>query len=438
MAESLNRDKDKSNLNDDILKLTLKEGLEQIKASEVLIEKTLKLCEEECYQTKENSKRKIRFYQVAYRLGAPLAACILIFILITGNPGLFSGQNTSKAPMQNASMRSGAAYGTAENDATLDKALEGNGANYDMAIQSSVAPDESMDNGESVSGENYAMSSEPFSGSQNKAGEPEAPPADRDQSMPAATPVPDPNQEVLPATPGAPQAVSGSDLTISFSEAIPPKLMSLQFSTQINKGNASEEKTTNAFKYFAESYNTGMQTKYAYDINESVKINTLLDSGVTSKALLSAKSYHDLLSDKNYWGLPLRNASGHVAVLLAVTESEKDKLAGGSGNPVTAFTENGGSNWLSIPLAFSINAYDADKLIDADSIVESVRQIGENGAIKEIAITDIYNGSNFMVFAVVNGKEYAIPFLFTLDVGVVNGKAYAFSEMVKVFAAVIE
>lgn len=116
MAESFDRNTSYS-ITDDMIKEALKSGLSSIKASDDLINLTLEKCQKEITEEKQSKKTR-SFINMAYKLGAPLAAGALVLVLILTIPGVNNSSKTSEAapqaPMASAAFDSASANSISE------------------------------------------------------------------------------------------------------------------------------------------------------------------------------------------------------------------------------------------------------------------------------------------------------------------------------------
>lgn len=96
MAKFNNNKKDL--INEDLIKEALKSGLKDIKPSEKLIANTIERCNTELLSENKVNYKRSKPYQWAYRLGAPIAACALVLLLILNYDNIFSDTKQLKRP----------------------------------------------------------------------------------------------------------------------------------------------------------------------------------------------------------------------------------------------------------------------------------------------------------------------------------------------------
>ena len=99
MAENRNSRQDNVILNDDSFKEAYRAGLDQLKASDELIQTTLNKCRLELESTaKKKRPINISFSRIALRYAAPFAACLLVLVLLLYSPMRESPKTADSAP----------------------------------------------------------------------------------------------------------------------------------------------------------------------------------------------------------------------------------------------------------------------------------------------------------------------------------------------------
>lgn len=111
MAKFNNNKKDL--INEDLIKEALKSGLKDIKPSEKLIANTIERCNTELLSENKVNYKRSKPYQWAYRLGAPIAACALVLLLILNYDNIFFRYKATKETEPQSS-----AYGIARSSDT--------------------------------------------------------------------------------------------------------------------------------------------------------------------------------------------------------------------------------------------------------------------------------------------------------------------------------
>ncbi|HOQ76655.1 MAG TPA: hypothetical protein PK369_08835 [Thermoclostridium sp.] len=380
MAENRNILQDDAILNDDSFKAAYKAGLDQLKASDELIQTTLNKCRMELETTgKKRRPINISLTRIALRYAALVAACLLVLVLLLRTP-------MGQSPKLTADSAPARAQGA--------KPMADSGA--------AAAP------GSSSSLIEYLEKSAEKPSDRNNAAE--------DDSIPDLV------------------RVEGSFInTLTLGEA---GLNSMDFSGIQTL--AGEDLPSWAADAILDTYNIAMGTQYTCDESNAIIVTTLKTGGLGADAIREASGFDALLGNQQYYLLPLKDENGEYTILLPVVESAvsyDDTSA-----PLDIAISREGRTWLSSQYSGIYTDHSrAELLVDREGNMQLVRDTFNVKQITGYVVADINRGHDFVIVVKADGKEYAIP---CFDIGFVtsvdNGKAYPVRDVLSSLADSLE
>ena len=373
MAESFNSGDNIRALDDDMIKQALKTELGHLKASDELLEKTLKRCSSELNkEAVRKSFLSMIWNKTSLRYCATVVtACLIVLVFIVKFPSLLgnksaSENNASIAGTQTAADAGGAPANPSESDESKYKLANGFAA----------------------------------------------------EAAPAQEPAP----KVAPPVVGD----STDRVGIMFSEsAVPNTFNSLNgYGNNQTRGN---EASYEAFNAVMGAYNQYSGTQFTYDETRVLSVSMISNSGISSDMLRKASDYHEIMANGNYWILPIKNNKGEIVTLLPVFEVG----AVDGSDPLYDISFNfSGEMWnSSLSLSITTDNRTTNLLLDRKAIENLVQNAKGVKQITELLIVDINNGRDFMAFVYADGQEYAVPFFTSISSSsLVNGQVYTLRE----------
>lgn len=367
MAELFDRSGNFPAISDDKIKEALKTGLMSIQPSNDLINETLDKCKSEILNVNHVKTGKPMGFSLVYKLGASLAAGVLLLVLLLdGNTSLFRMKTSESAPMASAAQsapESGSAFGCTDNMRSSD----------DVDIMFSEA-------------------------------------------APAETPIPSPSGGE--ATGMIMKGFKGDfrgDAAFTLQS-----LNSLPYGS-VNESAGTIEDSITLFNSAVEHYNNKNGTDFTLNKNDILRINTLVQGGVSADLLLSANSFNDILSGEGYWALSITDSQGLKMVL---SVAELDNIGSDAAVSINELIFDFGQKKL-------VLSTQPSTLIDTFSLREKASEEGFK-TDSEIVVADINYGMDFIAFMGAGGQELAIPVLTNSNVGGLESmKIYGRDELFK-------
>lgn len=383
MAESYDR-KTSLSITDDMIKEALKSGLSSIKASDNLINLTLEKCQTEITENKQEKKSR-SFMNMAYKLGAPLAAGALILVLIISGTELFSGKmstNMAAAPQASAAPAAPAAAPPGE-AGSKDKNTDDCSVSYDSASAESIP-------------ENPELKGKGLETLEEKS--------DGDVTM----------------------MRFGENITV---------LNSLANRTANNAEPGVDESVIH-FTSITDQYNLKNGTGFSLAKDSITRIYTLPESGIDAETLLDAGDYNEILSGEGYWALPLKNQNGSIDIVLTAATFDINSPETPVSSRNTVYSAEGKNFTVSSLENSSYLVRELGEIFDSDRLSAIISEMGyEYDNKAEIIIADINYGTDFVALTETKNEKLVIP-LFTNQTlfGVVNKKIYTWPEFVKIIS----
>lgn len=385
MAENGKLDRKGMILNDEDIKKTYKAGLDQLKASDELIKAALEKCRTELEIGPETGKKKrsagIPWSRLALRVGAPLAACLLVLILLL-NPPMMGKLQTESAMPQSSADSNTTMQAASESLDEVPEVQKDLGNTNKMVLRFS----ETMDADDGTDGAFEESRGERSLG-----------------------------------------AMAKTDLV----------LCSMDYSQLLTP--VSGDLPPEAVKTLVHAYNLERNAQYTCDENKVLTISTLKTGGVGADSLRSASSFDELLDDLTYHMIPLRDENQAYALLLPVIESSVS-YDDPSSAPLNLVYSRSGRTWLSssyaaIPADDSQIAY----LLNGEEHRRLVRETFQASQITDYRIVDINNGYDYVIVMKADGEEYAIPHLTLRSLNALeNHQAYPVGDVLKALADSLE
>lgn len=356
------------NPHDDIIRNALKTELDELKASDELVRKTLEKCRSELEVPREKPSGMLVFNKVAMRFGGTLAACLLITVLVVTLG--FNGMSKNKSMAPNTAQ-------FADESAAPAPAPEAAATRYELDKSTGMAKGDMRTNEDSF-----------------QAAAPEA-----------------------PAEPEAGEAPAGADGIMMAGLRGPVQLESLNYGGI--GGSASKIALSQSAKEaLLKDYNLQNGSAYILNDTEAISVTALKDGGLSAEAIDLAQSYQDLASPRGYWVIPLNDPMGNPAMMLPVFHGDLSKEE----------KENTGLN-LTYSSDGSIWNASAYATLPANvGLVDWIKAPADSGT--KPMVLDINRGMDFLVFYTLDGKEYGIPFFSFLNLtGLENGRIYEVSTL---------
>lgn len=390
MAEIRNKHRNGMILSDDLLKDAYKGGLDQLKASDELIKNTLDKCRMELDTGKRRMPVSVAFGRAALRYGAPVAACLLVLVILLNYPVLRGSkpQMDAVVPQPSATMDSGQAASRAMAPESASKSSQAKDDENGIVVQFS----ESVDGSAALT---YEI--------------PEVEDREESQILYACKP---PTAE--------PSSLSSMDYS--------------NFLTPVN-GNLPPE----AVKAVLNAYNQRMGTAYTCDAGVVLTVETLKTGGIGADSLRKASGFNELLGDQEYHLMPLQDENQEYTVLLPVVESAVP-YNDPSTAPLDIVFSQSGRTWLSSLYSGIYTSNDqVEYLLSSDKHQQLVRDTFHAEQISNYRVIDINNGYDFIIIIDAGDQEYAIPLLMMDSWGPVeNRKAYRVRDLLTGLADSLE
>ena len=373
MAENRNSRQDNVILNDDSFKEAYRAGLDQLKASDELIQTTLNKCRLELESTaKKKRPINISFSRIALRYAAPFAACLLVLVLLLYSPMRESPKTADSAP---APGRWEQPMGSA-----------------DTAAAESLPSADIMFTDELRDGEPQYT--------EEQAGTDSAPPDGREKSFM--------------------HSFTSGDIILN----------SMDFhGIRTPVGGHMPSEAVNAI---LDAYNSERGTQYTCDENSVLTFSTLKAGGIGADALREATGFGDLLGDQRYYLLPLQDESQEYAILLPAIETAVPYDDTSVSQPLDIVFSQGGRTWLTSQYIGIYTSHShAAFLLDREGHIQLVRDTFNVGRITDYITVDINCGHDFIIIIEADDEEYAIPCIDTGSVGSIeNNKPYPARDVI--------
>ncbi len=186
------------------------------------------------------------------------------------------------------------------------------------------------------------------------------------------------------------------------------------------------------FEAIVTQYNTVQGTQFTLYKSGVTRIQTLVETGVTAQMLQDMTDYHQLLSGKGYWLLPLHSSNGLVEGLVTVnTMDSQSKELNISSNDFV-FSTNNHRFLVSPHPSGALIAKNCELMFDSASLTQKAKSEGYKN-ISDITIVDINYGMDFLVMLTGDDKQLSIPFVVDQNLyGVENNRLYQSDELIKI------
>jgi hypothetical protein len=369
MVESFERERTPA-VSDDLIRDALRTGLSSIHASDDLIKETLAACQKELKQVEIKDKKSPHkpIWSWMLKLGTPLAAGALVCVLVFSRPMMKSSTGNAAAPVPSAA-------GSSEVMSDEDQ----------LAIAFSEPQDSA-----------YKAAEDPTSASISGLG------SDRKglQSEQTYT----------------------HRIEVLFSAANRTEM-------EYSPDNAGYMEY---FEAIVTQYNTVQGTQLSLNKTGVTRVETLVETGVTADMLRNMTNYHELLSGKGYWLLPLHNADGLIEGLVTVNAMEaqnKDLIVADND---FVFSTNHHRFLVSPHPNGNLVAKNCEKMFDTTSLINEIKVSGIKN-VTDLTVVDINFGMDFLVMFEGDGKQMAIPFVLEQEAyGLENQRIYPSVELIEI------
>lgn len=369
MAKSFDQNERTPAVSDDLIKDALKTGLSNIHASDDLIRETLAACRNEI-QAEERKVTKKAPWPWVVKIGAPLAAGALVCVLMLNTPYMKSANNATGAGADSAR--------------SSDMVMEQNGEvniMFSEKVQDAASQEEPVTSSAPIESKAFAN-------------------------------------------------VNGSDVV--FGTAYSHNIEGLYSATNrtVDEYEPDDAKLMEHFESIVTQYNTVQGTQFTLFSTGVTRVETLVETGVTADMLQNMTDYHELLSGKGYWLLPLKNSDGVLEDVITVNtmEAQNKELVVTSYDFV--FSTNNYRFLVSPHSSGALVAKNCELMFDASNLVSEVKAKGYKN-ISDMTILDINYGMDFLVMFKGDGKQLAIPFVLDQELyGLENQRIYPSEELI--------
>lgn len=409
MADKRSRRKSGMTLDDAWLKEAYKAGLDQLQASEELVKTTLEKCRTEIGNMEKNKKVPSHraFPSYMLKFGAPVAACLLVLVLMLNFPGLIRRKNLTESAIPQVSVatgegeepvviKSGAPRDPSKVSIKFSESVSIDGIGQDQnayANEANNTSDNAIINNTNASNDDTNVS-EDASGGTNKRG---------------LGSLPYPKQENVLKSAGFSyvQTLRGENMPHDVAVAV------------------------------TEAYNSANGTEYTLYKNKVLDIHILKSDGIGALNLRNANSFDDLLEEKQYHMLPLHDSG--MTILLPVVESEVI-YENPEDAPYDIVYNKDGRTWLSSAyFGITTEHSHAEYLLNKDGHLRLVKEEFNAEQVTGYMIVDIGNGRDFVIVIKTEGMEYAIPcFVNGYSDRLENYRVYPAREVMDALAVYLE